>query len=69
VKSSVLPVTAAGVITDYEVVTATRIADLQDKVREMIREGAQPLGGIAMLHEEESGEGRLHMVFAQAMGR
>jgi hypothetical protein len=51
------------------VVTATRIADLQDKVREMIREGAQPLGGIAMLHEEESGEGRLHMVFAQAMVR
>ena len=61
--------TAQGAITDYEIITATRIADLQDKVREMIRSGARPLGGIAMLHEEESGEGRLHMVFAQAMGR
>jgi hypothetical protein len=56
-------------MTDYEVVTATRIADLQDKVRQLMRSGARPLGGIAMLHEEESGEGRLHMVFAQAMCR
>ena len=68
-KTSALIETAQGVITDYEIVTATRIADLQDKVREMIRAGARPLGGIAMLHEEESGDGRLHMVFAQAMGR
>ena len=60
---------AAGVITEYEVVTATNVADLQDRVREMIRTGAQPLGGIAMLHEDESGEGRLHIVFAQAVGR
>ena len=61
--------TAESPVTDYEVVTATRIADLQDKVRELIRKGARPLGGIAMLHEEEAGEGRLHMVFAQAMCR
>ena len=68
-KTSALTMGSEGVITDYEVVTATRVADLQDKVRELIRQGARPLGGIAMLHEEESGEGRLHMVFAQAMGR
>ena len=68
-KSSALADTTVGVVTDYEVVTATKIADLQDRVRELIRSGARPLGGIAMLHEEESGDGRLHMVFAQAMGR
>lgn len=68
-KSSSLARVEQGVMTDYEVVTATNISDLQDRVRELMRGGAQPLGGIAMLHEEESGEGRLHMVFAQAMGR
>jgi hypothetical protein len=69
VNSSSLARAEQEVITDYEVVTATNISDLQDRVRERIRGGARPLGGIAMLHEEESGSGRLHMVFAQAMGR
>ena len=57
-----------GVITDYEIVTSRKIADLQDKVRDLIRAGAQPLGGIAMLHEEET-DGKPKIVFAQAVGR
>lgn len=52
---------------DYEVVTSKTVGGLQDRVREMMTKGLQPLGGIAMLHEEEAGEGPLHMVFAQAM--
>ena len=58
-----------GLITDYEIITSRRIADLQDKVRDLIRAGAQPLGGIAMLHEEDAGDNKPHMVFAQAIGR
>jgi hypothetical protein len=54
---------------DYEVVTSRTIGGLQDRVRELMTQGLRPLGGIAMLHEEESGEGRMHMVFAQAVVR
>ena len=54
-------------ITDYEVVTATHIADVQDRVRQRIKTGWQPIGGIAMLHEEEAGTNKPHMVFAQAI--
>ena len=54
-------------ITDYEVVTATHVADLQDRVRQRIKTGWQPIGGIAMLHEEEAGTNKPHMVFAQAI--
>jgi uncharacterized protein DUF1737 len=57
------------VITDYEVVTATHIADLQDRVREKIKAGWRPIGGIALLHEEEAGRNKPHMVFAQAVVR
>jgi hypothetical protein len=56
-------------MNDYEVVTARRVADLQDRVRELMKKGLRPLGGVAMLHEEESGDGKLHMVFAQAVVR
>ena len=56
-------------MSDYEVVTARTITLLQDRVREMMKRGLRPLGGIAMLHEEEAGDGKLHMVFAQAMAR
>ena len=52
---------------DYEVVTSKTVGGLQDRVRELMAKGLRPLGGIAMLHEEEAGDGRLHMVFAQAM--
>jgi len=69
VQSSAFVGAAEGTIHDYEVVTATKIGELQDKVRDLMRSGARPLGGIAMLHEEESGQVRLHIVFAQAMGR
>ena len=54
-------------ITDYEIVTATHVADLQDRVRQRIKTGWQPIGGIAMLHEEEAGTSKPHMVFAQAI--
>jgi hypothetical protein len=55
------------VIVDYEVITSTRISDLQDRVRERIKSGWQPIGGVALLHEEEAGEAKPHMVFAQAV--
>lgn len=55
------------VIVDYEVITSTRISDLQDRVRERIKSGWQPIGGVALLHEEEAGETKPHMVFAQAV--
>jgi hypothetical protein len=54
---------------DYEVVTANTIADLQDRVRELMKKGLRPLGGVAMLHEEQAGEDKLHIVFAQAVAR
>ena len=56
-------------MNDYEVVTARTVANLQDRVRELMKKGMRPLGGVAMLHEEESGDGKLHMVFAQAVVR
>jgi hypothetical protein len=54
---------------DYEVVTANTIRELQDRVRELMRKGLHPVGGIAMLHEEQAGEDKLHMIFAQAVAR
>ncbi len=54
-------------ITDYEIITARRVADLQDRVRERIRDGWQPAGGIALVHEEDAGLNEPHMVFAQAL--
>ena len=54
-------------ITGYEIVTATHVRDLQDRVREKIKEGWQPSGGIAMLHEEDAGTHKPHIVFAQAV--
>lgn len=54
-------------ITDYDVVTATHLADLQDRVRQRIKSGWQPIGGIALLHEEDAGSNKPHMVFAQAI--
>lgn len=53
--------------TDYEIVTGLRIDDLQDRVRERIKAGWQPSGGIAMLHEEAAGSREPHIVFAQAV--
>lgn len=50
-------------ITDYDVVTATHLADLQDRVRQRIKSGWQPIGGIALLHEEDAGSNKPHMVF------
>jgi len=40
---------------------------LQDRVRQKVRAGWQPVGGIALVHEEEAGEHEPHMVFAQAL--
>jgi len=54
-------------ITRYEVITATRIGDLQSRVQERIRKGWQPLGGIAMLHEEDAVDQKPHIVFAQSI--
>jgi Domain of unknown function (DUF1737) len=54
-------------MNDYEVITSTRIADLQDRVRERMKNGWRPIGGIAMLHEDESGRHDPRMVFAQAI--
>ena len=54
-------------ITNYEIITTTRIADLQDRVIEKIREGWQPTGGIAMLHEDDAVNRKPHIVFAQAV--
>lgn len=53
--------------SDYEVITSTRIADLQDRVRERMKAGWRPIGGIAMLHEDEAGRHDPRMVFAQAL--
>ena len=54
---------------DYEVVTASTIRELQNRVRELMRKGLRPVGGIAMLHEEQAGQDKLHMIFAQAVAR
>jgi hypothetical protein len=54
-------------ITEYEVITARKLADLQDRVRERIQSGWQPAGGIAAVHEEAAGDKEPHMVFAQAV--
>ncbi len=55
--------------SDYEVVTAERVADLQDRVRELMMKGLVPIGGVAMLHEEDAGRDKPHIVFAQALIR
>jgi Domain of unknown function (DUF1737) len=55
------------VITNYEIVTATRVADLQDRVLERIKDGWQPSGGISMLHEDDAVSRKPHIVFAQAV--
>jgi hypothetical protein len=54
---------------DYEIVTSRTVAGLQERVRELMAKGLRPLGGVAMLHEEDAGENRPHMVFAQAVAR
>jgi hypothetical protein len=54
-------------ITQYEVITSRKLADLQDRVRERMQTGWQPLGGIAAVHEDAAGENDPHMVFAQAV--
>jgi hypothetical protein len=54
---------------DYEVVTSRNIADLQDRVRKLMAAGLRPVGGVAMLHEEEAGDDKPHLVFAQALAR
>jgi hypothetical protein len=59
----------APVSNTYEVVTSRPIADLQDRVRELMTTGMQPVGGIALLHEEDAGDDKPHMVFAQALAR
>jgi uncharacterized protein DUF1737 len=56
-------------MSDYEIVTAKSVGDLQSRVRELMAKGLRPLGGVAMLHEEQAGAGNLHMVFAQAVVR
>ena len=55
------------VIKNYEIITATKVADLQDRVREKILDGWQPSGGISMLHEEDAVAHKPHIVFAQAL--
>ena len=54
-------------ITDYEVITATHIKDLQERVRERIQDGWQPIGGVAVVHEEDAANQKPHMVFAQSL--
>ncbi|HUB79095.1 MAG TPA: DUF1737 domain-containing protein [Bryobacteraceae bacterium] len=54
-------------INNYEIITATRVADLQDRVKERIREGWQPNGGVCMLHEDDAVSHKPHIVFAQAV--
>jgi len=39
------------------------------RVRELITRGMRPIGGIAMLYEEQAGRDKLYMIFAQAMVR
>lgn len=56
-------------MSDYEVVTSRSVADLQSRVQELMKKGMRPIGGIAMLHEEEAGDDKPHMVFAQAVVR
>ena len=55
--------------SDYEIVTANTIGLLQDRVRALMAQGMKPVGGIAMLHEEQAGQDKLHMIFAQALTR
>jgi hypothetical protein len=54
-------------ISEYDVITSRKLADLQDRVRTRIHEGWQPLGGIAAVHEDAAGDKDPHMVFAQAV--
>lgn len=54
-------------IKNYEIITATKIGDLQDRVREKIRDGWQPSGGICMVHEDDAVAHKPHIVFAQAL--
>jgi hypothetical protein len=55
-------------ITDYEVITATRIADLQDRIRERLLAGWQPIRGLALL-QPETGSHDPGFVFAQVVVR
>jgi len=54
-------------ITEYEVITSRKLADLQDRVRERMQKGWQPIGGISAVHEDAAGDKEPHMVFAQAL--
>jgi hypothetical protein len=53
-------------MNNYEVVTSRKVADLQDRVNQLMERGLRPVGGIAMLHDEDT-DGKPHLVFAQAM--
>jgi len=55
--------------SNYEIITSTRIGELQDRVQERIQSGWQPIGGISMLHEDEAGDQKPHIIFAQAVVR
>jgi hypothetical protein len=55
-------------ITDYEVITATRIADLQGRIRERLLAGWQPMGGLALLQPETESDDP-GLVFAQVVVR
>ena len=55
-------------ITDYEVITATRIADLQDRIRERLLAGWQPMGELALL-QPETASNEPGLVFAQVVVR
>jgi len=54
-------------ISEYDVITSRKLADLQDRVRTRITEGWEPIGGIAAVHEDSAGDKDPHMVFAQAV--
>jgi hypothetical protein len=54
-------------ITDYQVVTATRIEDLQDRVRVKLESELATGRRLAILREEELVDHPAHLVFAQAL--
>jgi hypothetical protein len=55
------------VIKDYKVVSEKGIADLEKHVKEAIKDGWQPFGGVSSFAVHNQSDGRGVMVYSQAM--
>jgi hypothetical protein len=56
-------------MTDYQVVWNTSLSKLEDHVKELMKGGWEPLGGIQMYTFQELGRFGESRMFCQAMGK